>query len=186
MKHVPPPTGEPVQSLDNLAMAVPPKWGDAVLRLAKATERVAAGLEALAEPADAEYVPRVRDLAKVLIDFLDGLDADPDLEPTLGYEHVPGGDECEGPEDDEPSLGSLDRMTDQSKSWAVKNWDPVTGADFEVDSEKDDSDSEPSLGSVEKIDTGSQEQWASGDRHDLEEEHDGGEPQEDDEPDDTA
>jgi hypothetical protein len=45
----------------------------------------------------ADYVPRVRDLAKALIDFLDGLDTDSDLEPTLGYEHVPGGDECKIP-----------------------------------------------------------------------------------------
>jgi hypothetical protein len=130
------------------------KWGDAILRLAKATEQVASRFEAFPEPSNADYVPRVRDLAKALIDFLDGVDSDPDLEPILGYEHIPGSDECEGPEDDEPSLGSLDRMTDQSKSWAVKNRDSVTGADFAVDSEKDDCDNEPSLGSIENFGAG--------------------------------
>jgi hypothetical protein len=39
MKHFPPPTGEPQERIDNLAMGVPPKCGKAILRLAKATER---------------------------------------------------------------------------------------------------------------------------------------------------
>ena len=39
--------------------------------------------------------------------------------------------------DDEPSLGSFDRMTDQSKSWRLRLWD-IPG----VDAEQDDSDSE--------------------------------------------
>jgi hypothetical protein len=39
------PAGEPVASLDNPAIAVPPKWGEAVPRLAKATELVAAKLD---------------------------------------------------------------------------------------------------------------------------------------------
>src|ERR1700692_4852473 len=104
MKHVPPPEGEPLERLDNLAIALPPKWGEAILRLAKATERVAAKLDEMpGTAADVQYIPKARELAKSLIDFLDGLEDDVDLEPTLGYEHVPGSDECEIPEDAEPS-----------------------------------------------------------------------------------
>ena len=55
-------------------MAVPLKWGEAILRLAKATERVAAKLDQLPGTKDAQYVPKARELAKSLIDFLDGLE----------------------------------------------------------------------------------------------------------------
>jgi hypothetical protein len=74
MKHVPPPEGEPLCGLYNLAMAVPPKWGEAILRLAKATERVAAKLDELPAATDGQYIPKARELAKSLIDFLDGLE----------------------------------------------------------------------------------------------------------------
>lgn len=115
------------------------------MRLAKATEQVATRLEALPEPANADYVPRVRDLAKALIDFLDGLDADPDLEPTLGY--VPGeaaNDECESEPDLEPPLGSFDGMMNQAGGWkAGENY--MVGSDIELDN----CDEEPSLGSIE-------------------------------------
>jgi hypothetical protein len=94
MKHVPPPEGETLSGLENLAIAVPPKWGEAILRLAKATERVAAKLDEMpGTAADVQYIPKARELAKSLIDFLDGLEDDVDLEPTLGYEHVPGSDD---------------------------------------------------------------------------------------------
>jgi hypothetical protein len=121
-------------------MAVPPKWGEAILRLAKATERVAAKLDELpATTADAQYIPKARELAKSLIDFLDGLEEDPDLEPTLGYMNGPPEmDECEIPEDAEPSLGSFDRLMDQSKSWnQAISW----GVDYEQDDcDKEDDD----------------------------------------------
>jgi hypothetical protein len=53
----------------------------------------------------------------------------------MGFEHVPGSDKCEKPEDDEPSLGSFDLMMDQSRSWDhVNSWD--------VDYEQDDCDKE--------------------------------------------
>jgi len=140
MKHIPPPSGEPVEALDNLAMAVPPKWGEAILRLAKATERVAAKLEELpATTTDDQYIPKARELAKSLIDFLDGLEEDPDLEPTLGYMNGPPEmDECEIPEDAEPSLGAFDRMVDQEKAWKqVSSW----GVDYEMDDcDKEDAD----------------------------------------------
>ena len=48
-------------------------------------------------------------------------------------------------EDDEPSLGSFDGMTDQSKSW--RQWNLLEPP--EVDAEQDDCDAEPSLGSIE-------------------------------------
>jgi hypothetical protein len=99
--------------------------GDSILRLAKATERVAAKLEELpAIVSEPGYVLRARELAKSLIDFLDGLDDDVDLEPTLGYEHVRGSDECEISEDAESSLGSFDRMIDQEKSYRTYDRNP--------------------------------------------------------------
>jgi hypothetical protein len=61
--------------------------------------------------------------------------------------------------DSEPSLGNLDRITDQEKSWR-----PVGGAD--LDAELDTSDDEPALGSLDHHH--SQDQWASGDRRSLE------------------
>jgi hypothetical protein len=69
--------------------------------------------------------------------------------------------------DDEPSLGSFDRMTDQSKSWRRGGLWEVP----EVDAELDTGDDEPSLGSRDHHH--SQELWATGDRRDLE--HDDGE-----------
>jgi hypothetical protein len=185
MKHVPPPEGEPLSGLDNLAMAVPPKWGEAVLRLAKATERVAAKLDEMpGTTADVQYIPKARELAKSLIDFLDGLedtdqdtavddgpccdneldgpeneedeDSDP-AEPCLGslenfgsgnQELWAGGnrqdledehDGAEPPEDAEPSLGSFDRMLDQTKSWDMRTDD---GFFSSSDCEQDDCDKE--------------------------------------------
>src|SRR5579863_3866558 len=113
MKHVPPPSGEPVEGLDNLAMAVPPKWGEAILRLAQATERVAAKLNELpATTADDQYIPKARELAKCLIDFLDGLE-DVDQDSACDDEACddneldgPENEEDEESEPDEPSLGS--------------------------------------------------------------------------------
>jgi hypothetical protein len=102
-------------------------------------------------------------------------------------------DDREAIGDDEPSLGSFDLMTDQSKSWL--RMQGAFGA--EDDAEQDDADAEPSLGSVERSPsiagwrdgpnpTGDQTQWAAGGGRDLEGEHDGCEPGEDSEPDDTG
>jgi len=53
------------------------------------------------------------------INFLDDLDADPDLEPTLGEVCSPAeADECETDVDAEPSFGSFDRMINQEGAWA--------------------------------------------------------------------
>lgn len=140
-----PPSVQPIEGLHNLALAVSPKWGEAILRLAKATERVAAKLNELpATTADTQYIPKARELAKSLIDFLDGLEEDPDLEPTLGYMNGPPEmDECEIPEDTEPSLGSFDRMVDQEKSWRTVDRNPdVYGWSSGNDNELDDCDYE--------------------------------------------
>jgi hypothetical protein len=62
-------------------------------------------------------------------------------------------------EDVEPDLGSLDRMTDQSR-WAAGCVD---------DAELDRADDEPSLGSCDpSMGGGDQTRWGAGDRGDLE------------------
>ncbi len=61
-----------------------------------------------------------RELVKDLIDFLDQLEADPDLEPTAGGScddecELPGDDEYSGDEH-EPSLGAVHSL-DQFHAW---------------------------------------------------------------------
>lgn len=52
----------------------------------------------------------------------------------------------------------------------------------ENEEDEDDDPAEPSLGSTERGEWANQESWAVGGRQDLEDEHDGAEPPEDDEP----
>ncbi|MET4230194.1 hypothetical protein ABIA85_003461 [Bradyrhizobium sp. LA6.10] len=88
-------------------------------------------------PIDRGMPHHARELIKDLIDFLDQLDADPDLEPSFGsvaYGYGARTDECEPPEDAEPSLGSFDRITDQTRAWR-------SGVHF-LDAEQDDCDRE--------------------------------------------
>lgn len=166
MKHVPPPEGEPLRGLDNLAMAVPPQWGEAVLRLAKATERVAAKLDELPiATAGVDYVPRVRELAKSLIDFLDGLeDTDQD---TACDDDACDDNELDGPENaedeesepDEPSLGSRTSSEwSNQETWGTQPFEMRTVAGTDLEDEHDGAeleneggdgakeDDEPSLG----------------------------------------
>jgi hypothetical protein len=153
MKHVPTPEGEPLTGLDNLAMAVPPKWGDAILRLAKATERVATKLDELPAITGDQYIPKARELAKSLIDFLDGLE-DTDQDAACDDEPCDT-DELEIAEgDDEPSLGSTGHGNGGPISYAI----PVfsAGGEFVHDCEGDEhdgrepqEDDEPSLGSFD-------------------------------------
>ena len=81
-------------------------------------------------------------------------------------------DEREEVGDDEPSLGTFDRIMDQTKSSRQNvyrsGW---MDADPPVDGEIDGADAEPALGSLDQQDN--QEQWAAGDRRDRE--GDGGE-----------
>ena len=170
-KHIPPPTGEPLEGFGGLAAAVSPAWHQAIIRLANASERVVEKLEwVLEHEQDSDpssvYVKNCRELVDQMLEFLDGLDADPDLEPTLGYMNGPPEmDECELPEDGEPSL---DRMADQTK-WAAGSMS---------DAELDDSDDEPSLGSLSSHGHGDQSVWGRPGEGgvDAEEEHDGREP----------
>ena len=152
-----------------LAVAMPSAWHSDVIRHARTTARVEKLLKALpATPENGSYVGKVRGLVTALVDLLDGLDADPDLEPTLALFSInreAEADECEIPEDDEPSLGSLDRRMNQAK-WC-------TGSDaYSPDGELDTSDDEPSLGSVGA--NGDQTLWAVGGRDDREREDDTG------------
>jgi hypothetical protein len=94
------------------------------------------------------YAAHVRELIDMLIEFLDGIDPDPDLEPSLGFMVGPAmQDECEIPEDAEPTLGSFDRMMNQSKSWRtcdrnVELYGWTAGNDNELD-DSDFEDSDP-------------------------------------------
>jgi hypothetical protein len=53
--------------------------------------------------------------------------------------------------------------------------------DEDSDTDEDDDPAEPSLGSIERAEWTDQERWASSSTKDLEDEHDGAEPPEDDE-----
>ena len=64
--------------------------------------------------------------------------------------------------DDEPSLGSFERMLDQSKSYVAVQGEVICGTDAELDN----SNNEPSLGSLDH--NHGQDQWAAGDRRDRE------------------
>ena len=167
----------------NLAAAVSPAWHQAIVRLANASERVATKLGWILEneqdnvPASV-YVKNCHELVDQLLEFLDGLEEDPDLEPTLGFMNGPPEmDECETPEDDEPSLASLDSVANQTK-WAEGG---MMDAEQDDSDDEPDADGEPSLGSVGDLHF-NQERWAAGNRQDLEDDHDGAEPGEDDEP----
>src|SRR5450756_2864700 len=113
----------PQDSFISLAAAVSPAWHQAIIRLANASERVVEKLEwVLEHEQDSDpssvYVKNCCELVDQMLEFLDGLDADPDLEPTLGFMNGPPEmDECETPEDSDPSLASSDRMVGPTK-WA--------------------------------------------------------------------
>lgn len=154
---------ETEQSFAALSAAVSPAWHQAILRLASATERMAKRFDAwgASNMSDGGFVRESQELIQTLIDFLDELEPDPDLEPTLGYMTGPAEvDECEIEEDPEPSLGSLDRVVNQEKSYK-QAW--AHGTDYELDC----SDNEPSLGWPERLE---QDQPCGG-RDDREADH---------------
>jgi hypothetical protein len=98
----------PQESFATLAAPSHPAWHQAILRLASASERMAqlSGW-VVSNPQDNDpestYAANVRELVDYLIEFLDGID--PDLEPSVGFMNGPAmQDECEIPEDAEPSL----------------------------------------------------------------------------------
>ncbi len=142
MKHIAPPTGTPIAGPELTQDSLSP------------------GL-AMQQQDRAEALQRLRGLRKEasdeidrLLGFLDASDIDPDLEET--------GDDEEGA-DTEPSLGSFDRMVDQSKAWRQNAGELC----FSIDAEQDDADNEPSLGSVGDVHL-DQERWAAGNSRDLE------------------
>ena len=110
--------------------------------------------------------PAAEQLVEELILFLDTTDGDPDLEDDGDAEEEPDG---------EPLLGATDGLN-QEKAWRSDGWcAPETAAE----PEDDPADDEPSLGSTASLDQGC---WAFGTSDEREDEHDGGEPDEDGEP----
>jgi hypothetical protein len=92
-----------------------------------------------------------------LLAFLDASD------PYVATEIEDDGDDEDGG-DAEPSLGSFDRMTNQEKSYRETFYAVYSGPD----AEQDDADAEPSLGSIGMHAHSDQENWAMGDRRDVE------------------
>ncbi|UPJ65978.1 hypothetical protein [Bradyrhizobium sp. 191] len=129
---------EPQESFAALAAAVSPSWHQAIIRLANAAQSIDEKLTVMMrEPGNIQK--RSRDLIESLINFLDMVSEDPDLEPSCGvaYGQPPGADECEPPEDAEPSLGSPDRALDQTR-WCAGSKDDLEVDD--CDREDDDPD----------------------------------------------
>jgi hypothetical protein len=120
---------ESPESFAALAAALDPRWREATERLANALLCVSGQLDLVRECREQrDFVSRARSLVTTLIDVLDAIDPDPELEDDVR----------ENVGDDEPSLGSFDRMTDQSKSWRTQTiW-----AFPAVDAELDDADRE--------------------------------------------
>jgi len=122
---------EPQESFAALAVALPSHWHQAVIRLAKATERVERRMDEMGLcKTPMTFQQKMRQMVDDLLVLLDGMEDDPDLEPTAGGTLD---DECE-PEETEPSLGSFDRVMNQDRAWRCGG--------FVVDLEQDDSDRE--------------------------------------------
>lgn len=158
MKHVPPPAGTPIAGPE----LTPDEIKTRLATQERQRERALRRLRKLRE--------RARNEIDRLLEFLDASDIDPDLEPSLAIHSAyreAAADECEIPEDAEPSLGSFDRMIDQDKSYraVVRNPD-VFGWPSGADNEQDDCDYEPALGSSDQHDD--QTAWADGGRLELE------------------
>jgi hypothetical protein len=151
-KHVPPPIGEPI--------AGPELAPEAVYLPTPATPEEA--FQAIGQ-----LRKEARDEIDRLIGFLDKTDDYVSRELEDAVDDNP----CDDLET-EPSLGSLDRMADQTK-WAAGN----IGSDLlSLDAEQDDSDDEPSLGSGATFSSSSQAHWAQGasdEREDMNEDGDG-------------
>jgi hypothetical protein len=143
-------------------------------------------------------IERHQAATEALLAFLDEADGDADLEPSLasnGMVHgVPSGHDLEyDPADPPAHEGIDDSELDGSDVTGLEGNEPDLGWPEMVDQSRslkhcrDDGCSyggEPSLGSIECID---QRRWAAGgtsiNRLDCEDEHDGREPQGDEEPD---
>ncbi|MBR1362943.1 hypothetical protein [Bradyrhizobium ottawaense] len=117
-----------------LAAAVHPNWHESILRLARATERVEKRMDEMGLcKTPMTFQRKMRQMVDDLLALLDGMESDPDLEPTAGGSC---NDECE-PEENEPSLGSPDRVIDQTR-WCAGSKDDIELDD--CDREDDDPD----------------------------------------------
>ncbi|MEN3791840.1 hypothetical protein [Fulvimarina sp. MAC3] len=101
-------------------------------------------------PASATGLPldrkTIEDLIESLIAMLDGMDADPDLEPSLGFEVVGALLDGEQDADDEPDLGSSISSSivgedDRPREWK-RYW---TDVDFEGTPENCESEAEAAM-----------------------------------------
>jgi hypothetical protein len=121
-----------LESFAALAAALHPAWHQAVVRLAKSTDDLSAKMSLLLNEA-ASVRENAGKVVEMLIVYLDLIAGNFDLKE--------GDDDGEG-EDAEPSLGSFDRMTDQSKSWRTSSVFWVNpGADLEQnDCDAEDAD----------------------------------------------
>jgi hypothetical protein len=104
---------------------------------------------------------RIEAAVQAMIDALDAIDA-----PAEDLEEVDHGGP--GDEDDEPALGWTDAES--------------AGAGFNYGAAISGQEDEPSLGSLAVYELVSQASWAHGRNNDAEDEHDGREPDVDDEP----
>jgi hypothetical protein len=147
MKHVPPPTGMPVDGPEVTQEEISCRLAVQERQRVKTHRRI----QKLRERAFLEI--------ERLIAFLDACD------PYVTTELEEDDDREEGG-DAEPSLGSFDRAFNQEKSYRQ-----AADTAGDTDAEQDDCDDEPALGSLDH--NHSQEEWATGDRRDLEQ--DGGE-----------
>ena len=137
----PPPKPTPIDNepFAALAEALDPRWNEATQRLSHNLEAISYRLERVRECQNegGNFVVRARKLLDTLIEILDAIDGDPDLEDDVR----------EDVGDDEPSLGSFDRMTDQERSWRTQSlW-----AFPAVDAEQDDCDREDCDPDEEKL-----------------------------------
>lgn len=128
--------GEPQESFAALAAAVHPAWHQAVIRLANATQNVSEKLDLLCESDSKDLRQRSRELIESLVNFLDTAEGDTDREDEGDREEIG---------DDEPSLGSFDRMVNQEKSNRVVSlwaYPPLDAEQDDCDAEDDDPNEE--------------------------------------------
>jgi hypothetical protein len=139
-------------------------------------------------PAPATPRAALEGAIEAAIALLDASEPDPDLESYLAGHNGPGyAPDAEGPEEDhEPSLGA---PNDYHGSGSQEHWGAGAPLSlWDADREGPEEDLEPSLGALEKHPSvygsqGDQTSWGfSGNDRDLEEEHDGKEPDADREP----
>jgi hypothetical protein len=141
------------QPFATLVAAVSPKWGETILRLTKATDRLSSQFDQfVGAKTKADTVTACRELAQELINFLDEIGGDTDQDSAVDDEACCDNELDDNGEDFEPSLGSSGHAEGGAISYLSQ---PISdGFQMVYDCEGD--------------------------------EHDGREPQEDDEPDDTG